>query len=348
MESQNGTHAQVKEYYGETLKSAKDLKTSACCSLETLRPTVRSVLADIHPEVLERFYGCGSPIPLATDGITALDLGCGTGRDTFILSKLVGSEGTVFGIDMTEEQIGIAQSHTEYHARKFGYQTSNVEFRRGYIEDLAGAGIADNTVDLVISNCVINLSPDKEAVFREALRVLRPGGELFFSDIFADRRISPQLQADPVLRGECLSGALYIEDFRRMLAKLGVLDIRVISSRPLTIDSPAVAERIGMVQFTSQTIRIFKLPLEDRCEDFGQVATYRGTIAEAPHRFELDNHHTFETGKPHLVCGNTAAMLSQSRFAPHFVVAGDTENHFGLFDCSNKQEVVQSGKSICC
>lgn len=348
MESQNGTHAQVKEYYGVTLRSSKDLKTSACCSTEVLPPAVRSVLAEIHPEVLERFYGCGSPIPPAIEGITVLDLGCGTGRDAYILSKLVGSEGTVFGIDMTDEQIAVAQAHTEYHARKFGYRTSNVEFRRGYIEDLASAGVTDNSIDLVVSNCVINLSPNKEAVFREILRVLKPGGELFFSDVFADRRIPAELQSDPLLRGECLSGALYTEDFRRLLSKLGIFDIRVLSSRPLSIDSPEVRQKIGMVKFTSQTIRIFKLQLEDRCENFGQVATYLGTVSGAPHRFELDDHHTFEKGKPHLVCGNTAAMLSTTRFASHFAITGDTKNHFGLFDCSGERAVAPSGKSLCC
>jgi len=348
MESQNGTHAQVKAYYGATLQSTKDLKTSACCSTESLSLEVRSALSEVHPQVLERFYGCGSPMPPALNGLTVLDLGCGTGRDAYVISKLVGSEGTVFGLDMTAEQITVAQAHIEYHSRKFGYSKPNTEFRHGYIEDLAGAGIGDNSIDLVVSNCVVNLSPNKEAVFKEIFRVLKPGGELYFSDIFADRRIPEALQQESTLRGECLSGALYIEDFRRLLVNLGVNDYRIVSARPVALEDAEVAQKIGMIAFQSLTIRAFKLPLEDRCEDFGHTATYRGTILGVPHAFRLDDHHIFETGKPMLVCGNTAAMLSATRFTPHFAVVGDRSTHFGTFDCAPSATNESKSAAACC
>jgi len=104
----------------------------------------------------------------------------------------------------------------------FDLAKPNVEFRKGVIENLKeSAGIEDNSIDVVISNCVINLSADKEAVFREVWRILKPGGELYFSDVFSDRRVPQHLKDDKVLWGECLSGALYIEDFRRMLARVG-------------------------------------------------------------------------------------------------------------------------------
>lgn len=322
----------VREYYGRVLKSSADLKTSACCLGETLPAHVREALRDVHPEVLERFYGCGSPIPPALEGATVLDLGSGSGRDCYVLSKLVGRSGRVIGVDMTEEQLDVARRHRAWHAERYGY--ANVEFRSGYIEDLASAGIADASVDLVVSNCVLNLSPDKPRVFREIFRVLKPGGELYFSDVFADRRIPPALAADPVLLGECLGGALYIEDFRREMARVGCLDARVLVSSPLALGDPQIERKAGHIRFFSMTVRAFKLDLEDRCEDFGQVAIYLGTEPNHPHAFVLDDHHRLEAGRPMRVCGNTADMLGLTRYAPHFRVIGDKSVHFGLFDCS--------------
>lgn len=321
----------VKDYYGRVLQSSADLQTSACCLAETLPLHVRDALKDVHTEVLDRFYGCGSPIPPALAGATVLDLGSGSGRDCYVLSKLVGPAGRVIGVDMTDEQLAVARKHLDWHAQRIGH--ANVEFRTGYIEDLAAAGIADASVDLVISNCVLNLSPDKARCFAEIFRVLKPGGELYFSDVFADRRIPRELAIDPVLLGECLGGALYIEDFRRQMAKIGCLDARVVSSTPLAINNPEIAAKTGNIRFFSMTVRAFKLGLEDRCEDFGQVATYLGTEPHHPHAFVLDDHHRLETGRPMLVCGNTADMLSRTRYAPHFRVSGDKSHHFGLFDC---------------
>jgi arsenite methyltransferase len=339
----------VREYYGRVLKSSADLQTSACCLTEALPPHVAAVLPEIHPEVKERFYGCGSPIPPALDGITVLDLGCGSGRDCYVLSKLVGPHGKVIGLDMTEEQLAVARRHQAYHTEKFGH--ANVEFRQGYIEDLAGAGIEDASVDLVISNCVLNLSPDKPRVFREMFRVLKPGGELYFSDVFADRRIPKPLAEDPVMIGECLGGALYIEDFRRLMAQVGCLDARVVSSSPLTLNNAELEHKAGNVRFYSMTVRAFRLDLEDRCEDFGQVAYYQGTLTEAPHAFVLDDHHRFETGRPMLVCGNTADMITATRYGKHFRVHGDKSVHYGLFDCGPGQRVQTSeagAKAGCC
>lgn len=339
----------VKQYYGRVLTSSADLKTSACCLGNSPQPHVAAVLADVHEEVKSRFYGCGSPIPPALEGATVLDLGCGSGRDVYVLSKLVGAQGRVVGVDMTDEQLHVARRYLGYHADRFGF--ANVEFRGGYIEDLAGAGVEDASVDVVVSNCVLNLSPDKARVFREIFRVLKPGGELYFSDVFADRRMPETLAQDPVLLGECLGGALYVEDFRRLMAQAGCLDARVVSSAPLAINNPEIERRIGFVKFFSMTVRAFKLSLEDRCEDFGQVARYLGTLPEHPHALDLDDHHHFETGKPMLVCGNTADMLTQTRYAPYFRVLGDKTEHFGLFDCGPTQlaQTSEAGaKTGCC
>ena len=174
---------------------------------------------------------------------------------------------------MTPEQLEVATRHRDWHAESFGYQNSNVEFLYGHIENLATLGIADNSIDVEVSNCVINLSPEKAQVMSEIFRVFKPGGELYCSDVFADRRIPANLRNDPVLLGECLGGAMYWEDFRRTLSDLGCLDVRTIKQSPITLDDPEVAAKIAMVKFRSVTVRAFKMPLEDRCEDYGKAFT---------------------------------------------------------------------------
>lgn len=328
------TLEKVKEYYGSIIKSTKDLKSNACCCGDSLPDAHRKIVDEIDAEIRDKFYGCGSPIPPALEGCTVLDLGCGTGRDTYLMSKLVGDEGRVIGVDMTEEQLAVAQRHQKSQAKRFGQPRSNVDFRLGYIEDLSELGLADNSIDVVTSNCVLNLSPEKNRVFSEIFRVLKPGGELYFSDVFAGRRVPEELAGDPVLLGECLGGAMYTEDFRRLMRAIGCLDFRVVAENPITISNPEIEAKIGNIDFQSRTIRAFKLAcLEDICEDFGQVAYYLGSVPGHPFRFALDDHHTFITGKPMLVCGNTAAMVSETRYGKYFKVVGDTSVHYGPFDC---------------
>ena len=329
----------VQDYYGKVLQTKDDLKTSACCPLEAPPPRVQALLKNVHDTVQAKFYGCGSPLPMAAEGCAVLDLGCGTGRDAFILSQIVGESGRVIGVDMTDEQLSVANQYVGWHMDKFGYKKPNVEFVMGYIEDLKTAGIEDNSIDIVISNCVINLSPDKEKVFSEIYRVLKPGGELYFSDVFAGRRIPEDLQTDKILLGECLGGAMYTEDFRRMMTKIGIADTRVISKRQLTLDDPDVQQKAGMIDFYSMTVRAFKVDLEDICENYGHVAYYKGTIPESPHSFVLDDHHEFRTGMPVPVCGNTANMLKDTRFKDHFRIEGDFSTHYGVFDCAPSDSV---------
>ncbi len=244
---------------------------------------------------------------------------------------------------MTHEQLDVAQRNLSSQMARFGYTEANTEFHQGYMEDLGALGIEDESVDVVISNCVINLSPDKQRVFAEIFRVLKPGGELYFSDVFAGRRVPKHLRSDPVLHGECLAGALYFEDFRRMLRDVGCLDYRRVSTRLVAINDVDIEARIGMVDFYSVTVRAFKLPLEDICEDYGEVATYKGTVPEHPHFFDLDDHHRFYTDKPMLVCGNTADMVSKTRYGGHFDVRGDRSVHFGAFACHTSAEMAGAG-----
>jgi ubiquinone/menaquinone biosynthesis C-methylase UbiE len=340
---------QVKDYYGK-LKSKNDLMSGACCALDSPPAEIRAILPYIADEIKDRFYGCGSPLPPLLGGMTVLDLGCGTGRDVYVASKLVGESGRVIGVDMTTEQIEIAKKYQDEQRVSFGYDKSNVTFHQGYIEDLKTIGIEDNSVDVVISNCVINLSPQKEQVFREIYRVLKPGGELYFSDVFADRRIPEDLASDPVLRGECMGGALYVEDFRRLMTKVGWADFRYTSIQEIDLNSENLEHKIGFVTFTSRTVRAFKLDdLEDICEDYGQVAYYNGNIPEHPHFFDLDDHHRFFTNRPMLVCGNTASMLANTRYGKAFKVTGDRSVHFGAFaGCGSDSIRAEKVSDSCC
>lgn len=329
----NKRHEDVKQYYGEELQSTEDLKTTACCPVGSMPDDIKPYIANIHGDVLDKFYGCGSPIPPVLEGKTVLDLGCGSGRDCYILSQMVGEKGHVIGVDMTDEQLDVAKKYQGWHAEKFGHEVSNIDFQKSYIEDLSQ--VADNSVDLVVSNCVINLSSDKGKVFKEIFRVLKAGGELYFSDVFADRRIPKHLKDDPVLVGECLAGALYIEDFRRLLRDINCLDYRIISQGPIALEDTDIEKKLGMINFSSITIRSFKCDFEDICEDYGHTAEYLGGIKDCDKAFILDDHHVFEAGSSIPICGNTARMLMDTRYQKHFKIEGDFSTHKGAFDCVN-------------
>lgn len=325
----------VSEYYSKiTIEDEGKMQTNICsCASDAMPDYLKEIRKELPDEIITRFYGCGSPIPKAIEGTTILDLGCGTGLDCYILSKLVGENGKVIGIDMTDSQLEIAEKYKDEMAKKFGYEKSNVEFHKGYIEDLKSLGIEDESIDVVISNCVINLSPFKQEVFKEIWRVLKVGGELYFSDIFADRRIPEDVSKDEILRGECLGGAMYREDFRRMMVSIGWKDFRYVSSAKQSIGNKSIEDLIGNINFYSDTISAFKIPdfIEDICEDYGQVAIYKGGIGENQHYFDLDDHHRFFINKAELVCGNTAAMLEETRYNKYFEIIGNRETHFGAF-----------------
>jgi len=326
---------EVKEYYGKVLQSSGDLKTDACCTDTDMPEHLKQAMSKVHAEVASRYYGCGLVRPQLLADMRILDLGSGSGRDCYVLSQLVGQDGFVLGVDMTDEQLEIANQYIDYHTDAFGYSKANVAFKKGYIEKLDELELEDNSFDIIVSNCVINLSPDKESVLKEAYRVLKPGGELYFSDVYSDRRVPQHLVQDPVLYGECLSGALYWNDFQNLAKQSGFLDPRLVEDRPLAIDNPEIEELIGHINFYSATYRLFKLEgLEAACEDYGQSVVYKGTIPHHKEVFTLDKHHSIEKGRHFLVCGNTWRMLQETRFREHFEFYGDMSKHFGIFaDC---------------
>ena len=173
-------HENVQEYYGKTLQSSADLQTNACCEPAEMPSWLKKILAQLHDAVLMRYYGCGLIAPEALKGARVLDLGCGAGRDVYALSQMVGEEGFVVGVDMTDAQLDVARSFQDYHREAFGYRASNVAFHKGYIESLGDLPLDPDSFDVIVSNCVVNLATDKQAVLRGAYELLKPGGEMYF------------------------------------------------------------------------------------------------------------------------------------------------------------------------
>lgn len=247
-------HAAVQDYYGKELQSSFDLKTTACCDASAVPSWLKPLLAQIHPDVLSRYYGCGLVCPPLLAGCRVLDLGCGTGRDVYALAQVVGPQGEVVGVDMTDAQLAVAQTHQEWHAEAFGYD--NVRFIKGYIEKLDELDLEPGSFDVVVSNCVVNLSPDKAAVLSGVHRLLKPGGEFCFSDVYSDRRVPDAVREDSVLYGECLGGALYWNDFLCLAISAGFTDPRLVEDRLLEVTDNDLAQKIGGLQFFS----VSKLP----------------------------------------------------------------------------------------
>ena len=320
----------VKEYYGKVLSSSADLQTDACCTIEDMPAYLKPVLANIHPDVQARYYGCGLIAPPALSGLRILDLGSGSGQDAYALAQLAGAEGNVVGVDMTPEQLAVARKHLDWHAERFGF--ANVRFIEGDIERLDALDLEPASFDVIVSNCVINLCADKEKVFRAAHALLKPGGEFYFSDVYADRRLPEALRTDPTAQGECLGGALYWNDFLNAAKRAGFADPRLVSDRPLEIRNAALKARLAPAQFHSAAYRLFRIDgLEPACEDYGQAVVYRGGVEHSENAFALDNHHFIEKGRIFPVCGNTYRMLNESRFAPFFDFIGDWSTHYGIF-----------------
>lgn len=233
----------VRENYGKIAKESGSCcspksKSTSCCNTNnaaSARDTSKSIGysdKDINsvPYGANLGLGCGNPIALASlkEGETVLDLGSGAGFDCFLAANKVGKKGRVIGVDMTTEMLEKAREN----ARKNNY--SNVEFRLGEIESLP---VADNTADIIISNCVINLSPDKPRVFREAYRVLKPGGRLMVSDIVLEKELPDFIRESVQAYIGCVSGAMLEADYLGAIEAAGFTDVRVADETGIATDS---------------------------------------------------------------------------------------------------------------
>ncbi len=313
----------VQQFYGQ---AAEEPQAELCCPT-TYDP---EEVGHIPQEVLDRFYGCGSPVISANPqpGEVYVDLGSGAGIDCFIAAKHVGPTGRVIGVDMTDQMLSVAEESRRKVAQSLGYDA--VEFRKGFLEDIP---VDTKTADVVTSNCVINLSPDKPKVFSELWRILKDHGRAVIADIVSDRDVPPRLKVNEQLWGECIVGALTEEQFLAMLEQAGFYGLSVmkktywktIPARP--DDNGAGGEGFNFYSVTVQGFKFEKSasatmrggsanPGGGGCQFIGQFAVYRG-----PFKAVLDEEgHCFPRNVAISVCTDTASKLSQPPYAGLFTV----------------------------
>jgi MoaA/NifB/PqqE/SkfB family radical SAM enzyme/SAM-dependent methyltransferase len=303
--------AKVREFYGE---AAERPQAELCC------PTKYDTLAIDHipQEVIDRFYGCGSPMTSAgiKEGETVVDLGSGAGIDVFIAAKFVGATGHAIGVDMTDEMLKVARENKPKVASTLGYDV--VDFRKGYLEKIP---VEDRTVDLVTSNCVINLSPDKPRVFEEMWRVLKDHGRILISDIVSETDVPPHLKVNEQLWGECLVGALTQEEFVAGLERAGFYGIEVLKK--------SYWKDVEGYPFYSVTVRGWKFEKTAGCVFKGHKAVYLG-----PGKMFVDEEgHQFPRNEEYEICTDTVARLSRAPYNGFFAIVEPGEERSGYACC---------------
>lgn len=246
-------HDVVQERYGAIARGETDSCCGTdCCSSDGCSTTVslydQAMLDTLPVDVTGLSLGCGDPVSIAglREGETVLDLGSGGGIDCFLAAQRVGASGYVIGVDMTPDMLAQA------NASKAKMGVTNVEFREGRIESLP---VKDNTIDVVMSNCVINLSPDKPAVFSEIIRVLKPGGRVSISDIVTEGEFSPELRADAAKWAECVTGAIDAAEYTALMNAAGFENVTILDK----VDAEGIVERkAGMPRIFSARITATK------------------------------------------------------------------------------------------
>ncbi len=296
----NSITQQVSERYARAVTTGEQI----CCPTGYNFQELKSFIPD---EVLRASYGCGTPAGLASvkPGETVLDIGAGGGIDCFEAARRLGPTGRVIGIDMTDEMLALARRNAPIVAKNLGHPAPTVEFRKGRAESMP---IEDNAVDLVISNCVINLAPDKRRVFREMFRVIRPGGRFTISDIVADQPIPNYLLHDTAKWGDCLSGALPAWDYLNGLVQEGFLGVHQVTFTPWRV--------IDGIHFFSLTLTGYKLP--EAAEPNGiRFATLLG-----PFSLVVDElGQKYSRGVPEPISAKTASLLQLPPFERLFLVS---------------------------
>jgi MoaA/NifB/PqqE/SkfB family radical SAM enzyme/ubiquinone/menaquinone biosynthesis C-methylase UbiE len=303
--------AKVREFYGN---AAEKPQAELCC------PTKydHSAIAHIPQDVLDRFYGCGSPMTIAgiKEREIVVDLGSGAGIDVFIAAKFVGPAGKAIGIDMTDRMLDVARQNQPRVTAALGYDA--VEFREGFLEQIP---VESKSVDLVTSNCVVNLSPDKPRVFAEMWRVLKDHGRILISDIVSENPVPPHLKVNPQLWGECLVGALTQEEFIAALERAGFYGIEILKK--------SYWKDVEGYPFFSVTVRGWKFEKTSGCVFKGHRAVYLG-----PAKAFIDEEgHQFPRNEPYEVCTDTVAKLSNSPYKGMFAILEPGEERAGYACC---------------
>lgn len=290
-------------------------------------------LQHLPEEIIQKDYGCGDPTRYVSVGETVVDLGSGVGKNCYIIAKKVGAQGQVIGVDFNDDMLGTARKYLNEVANQIGYQ--NVRFVKGKIQDLkldldlaqawlqahpivsveqTGAWeaecdrlrqqqplIPDNSVDVVVSSCVLNLvrPQDKQQLFREIFRVLKPGGRVIISDVVCDEDPTPDILNNPQLWSGCIAGAFREDTFLKMFEQVGFYGIEILKRNP----NPS--ETVDGIEFRSVTIQAFK-GKEGDCWDCKQAIIYKGPWKTV----QDDDHHIYKRGERIAVCDKTYRILT--------------------------------------
>ena len=288
----------VQNFYSKAAVTAQE---SLCCPTEY----DSSELSHIPKEVLEISYGCGSPVGRAglQEGQTMVDLGSGGGIDCFIAAKYVGRTGHVYGIDMTDEMLNVARQNADQVVKNLGY--NNIEFKQGFLENIP---IEDMSVDLVTSNCVINLSTKKGDVFKEIHRILKNEGRFLIADIISEVEVPEEMRNNKELWGECISGALTLHEFLNYA--------RDNQFKGLHIQKDYLWKEVAGIKFYSYTIEGSKFSSrENPCDSNSVFATYAG-----PFDTVIFQGTKFQLGVTVEIDRNTATMMSSHSYNGQFIV----------------------------
>ncbi len=348
------TESIVKKRYAD---GANAQEPALCCPVD-YDPQYLKV---IPAEVIERDYGCGDPSKYLKPGETVLDLGSGTGKICFIASQVVGPEGKVIGVDMTDDMLDVARRNAPVVAEKIGY--SNVEFCKGRIQDLAldleeldkelqaqpidnanryleaeeraeeirvkKTMIPSDSIDVVVSNCVLNLVSinNRLQLFEEIFRVLKLGGRAVISDIVSDETVTEDMMRDPDLWSGCISGAFREDEFLQAFEEAGFYGVQV-----LKFDKEPW-QTVQGIEFRSMTIEAFK-GKQGACLDHKQAVIYKGPFKKVLD----DDNHPMERGKRYAVCDKTYQLYRKAPYAEFFEFIEPREEVPGdqadAFDCS--------------
>lgn len=329
------TENAVRERYSA---AAQKREVELCCPVDY----DAQYLKIIPQEVIDRDYGCGDPSKWIRSGETVLDLGSGGGKICFIATQVVGPEGQVIGVDMNDTMLELARQSQVEVADKVGYD--NVHFHKGKIQDMAidrdrvdayladhpvtneaslqefesmihtmrreSPMIADDSIDVVVSNCVLNLvdAAEKEQLFREIFRVLKPGGRAVISDIVSDEAVPLHLQNDPELWSGCISGAFQETEFLKAFERAGFYgcEMPVLQEKPW--------QTVEGIEFRSATVIAYK-EKAGSCDDYNEAVIYRGPFSEVVD----DNGYVFRRGERTAVCRKTFRLMTRAPYTDDFI-----------------------------
>ncbi len=355
----------VKERYAAASQAAE---AALCCPID-YDPKYLAVLPE---EVLERDYGCGDPSRFVREGDVVLDLGSGGGKICFIASQIVGPQGRVIGVDMTDDMLALARSHQGTVAERVGWD--NVTFHKGQIqdlrtdldqvetwlnqnpvssvEDLAKLStykgkfaqqpmIPDASVDVVVSNCVLNLvgAENRKQLFSEIFRVLKKGGRAAISDIVSDELVPEHMANDPELWSGCISGAMQEREFLQAFEDAGFHGVEV------AVYTDEAWQTVEGIQFRSVTVQAWK-GKQGPCWERNQAVIYKG-----PYKSVLDDDgHVYPRGARVAVCDKTFGLLQSGPYADHFVYVEPLEpialEDAKPFDCSTPPAASGSASNV--